>query len=172
MGLNPFREAASHQLAAEPFPRRACDSQEEGRAGARQRLRDSDIPSFRRGQGLLVTSVPLRTFGIRGYVLAVSGSTGPQAPPRPSRAARGGQAGSQADPEAAAPSPAPRQGASAPPFPHVTSLQPLLCAGRSPGTSTQAFPGYLSLWDRCRLLQAAFPDFGPSLHPWTQYPSH
>ena len=47
-----------------------------------------------------------------------------------------------------------------------------LCTGCSPGTSTQASPGYLGLRDRCRLLQAAFPDFDPSLHPCTLQPSH
>lgn len=46
-----------------------------------------------------MTSVLFRTFRIGGYFLAVSGSTGPKAPPWPSLAARGGQAGSQAGPE-------------------------------------------------------------------------
>ena len=171
MGLNPFREAGSHQLASlSPFLRGSVIHGR--RQGGGSAEADSDVPSFRRGQGLPVTAVRLRTFRIGACVLAVSGSTGPQAPLRPSLAARVGQAGSQAGPEAAALSPAPRQGASAPPSPHLPSFQPLLCAGDSPGTSTQAFPGYLSLRDRCCLLQAAFPEFGPGLHPWTQHPPH
>ena len=84
-----------------PFPRRACDSRE-GRAGAWRGPGDSDVPS-RSGQGLLVPSVPFRTFRTGDYFLAASGSTGPQAPPWPSPAARGGQAGSWEGREAAAP---------------------------------------------------------------------
>lgn len=128
--------------------------------------RGLEIVVFRRGHGFITTFITLRTFRIWGHFLVVSGSTGPQAPP-PLTAPpwplpdREGEAGSQGGPQAAAP-PAwlARRGPSAPPFPHLTSLQALPGAGRSPGTCTPRLPwlpqptGWLS------------PPLGSLRQPW------
>ena len=133
--------------------------------------RGLEIVMFRRGHGFTTTFITLRTFRIWGHFLVVSGSTGPQAPPQlmapPWPLPDGGEAGSQGGPQATGP-PArlPRRGPSAPPSPHLTSLQTLPGTGCSPGTSTPRLPwlpqptGWLS------------PPLGSLCQPWPQPQLH